>query len=672
MPRGSILVVDDELEIREGLEALLTSESFDVTVAETGVAGLQKLEDKPFDLMLLDVSLPDRNGLDMLREIRLRDPNLAIILITAYGSIDMAREAFKGGAQDYITKPWSNDELIAQISLAIEGRRLREENLHLKRALKQRYNFPNIVGKSEKMLSVLDLVTQVAPSRSTVLISGESGTGKEVIAKAIHSASTRADKAFIPINTGSIPVDLLESQLFGHVKGAFTSAVASKKGLFEVADQGTIFFDEISTISPETQAKLLRVIQEREFMRLGGTETIKVDVRILAASNEDLRKLVREGRFREDLFHRLNVISIHLPPLRERKEDIPLARGSFPGTVLPRQWQTAARIHDRRDEAVDGLRLAGKYSRAGKRGGARRGALKPGIHGRRAVAGKRADARDRQRRPVAACGISAAAPGGDRHRTVRCLRRRCLKFSRKWSAASSWTCLNAQTGTRPKRPSAFRFRSRRSTRRSSALASRRAAVQARRGAVPAFLTAKTPRNLLPESNPFLRVNPLQKFPAFTSPGNINRQLCEPLGNQRSTGDIFEDSIWGKIGRNKRFRRNEKRLFERVLAGHRRVRDAVGEDQPRRKRRKFEPRLRAVLLKLGIFLQVIVKAEHEHVVGRAAHPAETELLAPILHGAANPGIFGDPLAVPRPWRIALRGLRSYPWYSRPAAWLDSDS
>jgi DNA-binding NtrC family response regulator len=323
MPRGSILVVDDETEIREGLEALLRSEDFDVALAETGDAGLQKLEEHPYDLMLLDVSLPDRNGLDMLREIRRRDPNLSIILITAFGSIDMARAAFKGGAQDYITKPWSNDELVAQISLAIEGRRLREENVHLKRALKQRYNFPNIVGKSEKMLAVFDLVTQVAPSRSTVLIYGESGTGKELIAKAVHAASPRADKPFIPVNTGSIPADLLESQLFGHVKGAFTSAIASKKGLFEVADQGTIFFDEISTVSPETQAKLLRVIQEREFMRLGGTDTIKVDVRILAASNEDLRKLVREGRFREDLYHRLNVIAIHLPPLRERKQDIP-------------------------------------------------------------------------------------------------------------------------------------------------------------------------------------------------------------------------------------------------------------------------------------------------------------------------------------------------------------
>src|SRR5580658_1256507 len=329
MPRGSILVVDDEVEIREGLEALLTSESFEVTLAETGEAGLQKLEDHPYDLMLLDVSLPDRNGLELLREIRRRDPQLSIILITAFGSIDMARAAFKGGAQDFITKPWSNDELIAQISLAIEGRRLRDENVQLKRALKQRYNFPNIVGKSDKMQAVFDLVTQVAPSRSTVLISGESGTGKEVIAKAIHSASTRADKAFIPINTGSIPVDLLESQLFGHVKGAFTSAVASKKGLFEVADQGTIFFDEISTVSAETQAKLLRVIQEREFMRLGGTDTIKVDVRIVAACNQDLMDLVRAGTFREDLYHRLNVISLKLPPLRERREDVPLLVDHF-------------------------------------------------------------------------------------------------------------------------------------------------------------------------------------------------------------------------------------------------------------------------------------------------------------------------------------------------------
>src|SRR6202142_3006285 len=324
MPKGSILVVDDEAEIREGLELLLSSEGYAVTCAETAAAGLTRLEEHPFDLVLLDVSLPDRNGLDLLQEIHRRDPLLAIVLITAYGSIEMARAAFKNGAQDYITKPWSNDELLAQVAQAVEGRQLREENVQLKRALKQRYNFPNIIGKSEKMLAVLDLVGQVAPSRSTVLIHGESGTGKELIAKAIHSASARADKAFVPINTGSIPVDLLESQLFGHVKGAFTSAIASKKGLFEVADQGTIFFDEISTISAETQAKLLRVIQEREFMPVGSAETIKVDVRMIAATNDELKKLVDDGRFREDLFHRLNVISIQLPPLRERKEDIPL------------------------------------------------------------------------------------------------------------------------------------------------------------------------------------------------------------------------------------------------------------------------------------------------------------------------------------------------------------
>jgi DNA-binding NtrC family response regulator len=329
MPNGSILVIDDEAEIREGLELLLSSEGYSVTSAETGEAGLARLEQEPFDLLLLDVSLPGRSGLDLLRDIRHRDPHLPVVLITAYGSIDMARQAFKSGAQDYITKPWSNDELLAQIASAIEGRRLREENVQLKRALKQRYNFPNIIGKSDRIVSLLDLVAQVAPSRSTILIVGESGTGKELIAKAIHSASPRADKPFVAVNSGSIPVDLLESQLFGHVKGAFTSAIASKKGLFEVADQGTIFFDEISTISGETQAKLLRVIQEREFMRLGGTENIKVDVRIVAASNVDLLGLVRDGRFREDLYHRLNVIALKLPPLRERREDIPLLLDHF-------------------------------------------------------------------------------------------------------------------------------------------------------------------------------------------------------------------------------------------------------------------------------------------------------------------------------------------------------
>src|SRR6201987_281909 len=329
MSKGSILVVDDESEIREGLELLLKTEGYQVASAETALLGLSRLEEKPFDLLLLDVSLPDRNGIELLKAVHRHNPPLSVVLITAYGSIDMARAAFKSGAMDYITKPWSNDELLAQVAQAVESRRLREENVQLKRALKQRSSFPSIVGKSEKMLTLLDLVAQVAPSRSTVLISGESGTGKELIAKAIHSASPRADKAFVPVNTGSIPVDLLESQLFGHVKGAFTSAVSSKKGLFEVADQGTIFFDEIATVSPETQAKLLRVIQEREFMRLGGTEQLKVDVRIVAASNIDFLWLVKDGRFREDLYPRLNVIHLHLPPLRERREDIPMLLAHF-------------------------------------------------------------------------------------------------------------------------------------------------------------------------------------------------------------------------------------------------------------------------------------------------------------------------------------------------------
>src|SRR6516165_6849318 len=329
MSKGSILVVDDESEIREGLELLLKTEGYAVSMADTGQSGMSRLGEQPYDLLLLDVSLPDRNGIELLKDIRRQDPHLPVVLITAYGSIEMARAAFKSGAMDYITKPWSNDELLAQVAQAVEARRLRDENVQLKRALKQRFNFPNIVGKSEKMLTLFDLVAQVGPSRSTVLISGESGTGKELIAKAIHSASPRADKAFVPVNTGSIPVDLLESQLFGHVKGAFTSAVSSKKGLFEVADQGTIFFDEIATVSPETQAKLLRVIQEREFMRLGGTEQIKVDVRIVAAWNVDLLSLVKESRFREDLYHRLNVIHLRLPALRDRREDIPLLLSHF-------------------------------------------------------------------------------------------------------------------------------------------------------------------------------------------------------------------------------------------------------------------------------------------------------------------------------------------------------
>jgi DNA-binding NtrC family response regulator len=326
---GSILVVDDESAIRENLELLLSDANYKVTLAENGTEGLKKLESEFFDLVLLDVMMPDKNGLEVLKEIHLSSPETAIIMITAFGTIENAVNAIKAGAADYVTKPWDNEKLLLDIRNGIQQRKLQLENRELKKALKQRYGFSNIVGKSEKMLKIFDLVSQVAQSRSTVLIQGESGTGKELIAKAIHANSNRSENAFVTVNSGSLPTDLLESTLFGHLKGAFTSAISSKKGLFEVADHGSIFFDEIGTISLETQAKLLRVLQEREFMRLGGIETIKVDVRIIAATNVDLKTLVDQGRFRADLYYRLNVISVQLPPLRERKEDVPLLLGHF-------------------------------------------------------------------------------------------------------------------------------------------------------------------------------------------------------------------------------------------------------------------------------------------------------------------------------------------------------
>ena len=321
-PKGSVLIIDDEQEIRESLEQLLCLEGYQADSASTAEDGLRKIEGGVFDLVLLDINLPDRNGLDLLKHIKHIAPEVGVIMITAYDSSQMAFQASKEGAESYVTKPWDNDKLLLEVRNLLDKSRLQAENLQLRRALK-RFALPNLVGKSDKMQKVMDLITQVAISRATVLISGESGTGKELVAKTIHAMSPRADHAFVPVNTGSMPVDLLESTLFGHVKGAFTSAIATKRGLFEVADQGTIFFDEIGTVGVETQAKLLRVIQEREFMRLGGTDTIKVDVRILAATNADLRKMVLAGHFREDLFYRLNVINIGLPPLRERKEDIP-------------------------------------------------------------------------------------------------------------------------------------------------------------------------------------------------------------------------------------------------------------------------------------------------------------------------------------------------------------
>ena len=321
--KGRILVVDDELDVCESLDALLGLEGYAVEIALSAAEGLNKLETRSYDLVLLDLMIPDRSGMEVLREIRDRDRETPVFLITAYGSVQVAVDALKAGASDYFSKPWDNEKLLIEIDRMISKRRLERENLQLKRALRQRYSFPNIVGKSKGMVRILDLVAQVAPSRATILITGETGTGKELIAKAIHANSPRAEQMFIAVNSGSLPPELLESTLFGHVKGSFTGAVASRKGYFEIANRGTIFFDEIGTISQDIQAKLLRVIQEKEFMPVGSSETVRVDVRILAATNADLRRLVEEGKFRGDLYYRLNVINVVLPALRERKEDIP-------------------------------------------------------------------------------------------------------------------------------------------------------------------------------------------------------------------------------------------------------------------------------------------------------------------------------------------------------------
>ncbi len=324
-PTASVLIIDDEEIIREALEALLTAEGYEVVSAASAGQGMDQLGARRVDAVLLDLMLPDRNGLDVLQDIRRMDDDLPVVMITAFGTIEGAVAATKQGAFYYFTKPFKNDEVLAVLRNAVERRRLVRENQELRDRLRSdAYHFDEIVGGSARIRAVYDLIARSAPSRATILVQGESGTGKELVARALHRRSARSDKPFITVNSGNLPPDLLESNLFGHVKGAFTGAVYPKKGLFELADKGTIFFDEIGNIPLDTQAKLLRVIQEREFMRLGGVETIKVDVRIIAATNVNLRDLTEQGSFREDLFYRLNVIFIQLPPLRDRKEDIPL------------------------------------------------------------------------------------------------------------------------------------------------------------------------------------------------------------------------------------------------------------------------------------------------------------------------------------------------------------
>jgi DNA-binding NtrC family response regulator len=328
--QGTILVVDDEEIMREILETLLTRAGYDVRVAASGTEGLELARALPFDAAIVDIMMPGLDGIATLDELKRIDEDLAVIIITAYASVESAIAAMKSGAFDYVTKPFKNEEVLVVIRNAMERRRLVTENRTLRQNIQERYHkFANIIGRSPKMRQVFDLIIQAAPSRSTILIQGESGTGKELVARAIHANSSRSERSFVTVNSGNLPPDLLESTLFGHVKGAFTGAVYPKKGLFDLADRGSIFFDEIGNVPLETQAKLLRVIQERDFMRLGGMETIKVDVRIIAATNVDLRQMMEEGRFREDLFYRLHVISIHLPPLRDRKDDIPLLAQHF-------------------------------------------------------------------------------------------------------------------------------------------------------------------------------------------------------------------------------------------------------------------------------------------------------------------------------------------------------
>lgn len=327
-----ILIIEDEKVVQDILRRLLRPKGYSLTFVDRGDDGLRLLkQNSDYQLVITDLMLPGASGLEVLKSAGRMDPELPVIVITAYATVDTAVDAMKGGAFDYLTKPFNNEEVMLVIEKAIETRRLVDENRSLKRELNRRYGFESIIGRSQTMMEVFDLISQAAPSNATILIRGESGTGKELIARAIHHNSPRKDRPFVTLNAGAIPSELLESQLFGHVKGSFTGATGDKKGLCEVADTGSLFLDEIGNISLELQAKLLRVIQEKEIMPVGSTSVTKIDVRLICATNADLERMVSEGQFREDLYYRLNVIEISLPPLRERMEDMPLLVDHFIG-----------------------------------------------------------------------------------------------------------------------------------------------------------------------------------------------------------------------------------------------------------------------------------------------------------------------------------------------------
>lgn len=325
-----ILLVEDEPVVRDVLKRLFQPAGYQVHERGRGDEALKELDKtQDFDVVITDLMLPGASGIEILEKSRQLAPETPVIVITAYASVDTAVEAMKAGAFDYLSKPFNNDQVLMVVKKALEKRRLIQENIELKQRLDHRYGFENIIGNSSSMAEVFALVRQAAPSTATILIRGESGTGKELIARAIHHNSPRRAKQFVAVNAGNIPTDLLESQLFGHVKGAFTGALADKKGLFELADRGSLFLDEVGNIGLEIQAKLLRVIQEKEFMPVGSTQTVRVDVRLICATNADLERMVGEGKFREDLYYRLNVIEVHLPALRERSGDLPLLADHF-------------------------------------------------------------------------------------------------------------------------------------------------------------------------------------------------------------------------------------------------------------------------------------------------------------------------------------------------------
>ncbi len=327
--KAKILVADDESSHRQMIEAVLTEEGYEVTQAEDGRAAVSTVEDRFYDLIIMDVRMPNMDGIEALQKIKQISPDIPVIIMTAYASVDSAVVALKSNAYDYLIKPLDIDELKILVAKALRYHQLEQENIYLKERLNDRFDFSNIIGRSPSMAHLFETVALVAPSEATVLIVGESGTGKELIANAIHQNSPRKDQPFIKVNCAALPETLLESELFGHEKGAFTGAIARKQGRFQLAHNSSIFLDEIAEMAPATQAKILRVLQEREFEPVGGTQTIKVNTRVIAATNKNLEEEIREGRFREDLYYRLNVVTVDVPPLHQRFEDIPLLADFF-------------------------------------------------------------------------------------------------------------------------------------------------------------------------------------------------------------------------------------------------------------------------------------------------------------------------------------------------------